>query len=233
MDSNCWFFLRRPGGLSSFYNSPDRETSRTPPRPLHCLTWTLHHHPSLCVSTHTESHSWVGKHSKLGLTPGVSRGHALFSCQTIWRSDWLIAVLSCFQKAPLCCCNCPIMSAYTSTYLHTHLRSHAHITETHTLSQPNDLIGVNCIMTVVNWTCVRGHPGLSGEGGRGGGGKMSGRCEKEDQLSESVSVAAPSLCCPIWNHPWPNYRSGPAGMTYTFLHKNSFLVCRHKHKGSL
>lgn len=29
---------------------------------------------------------------------------------------------------------------------------------------PDDLIGVNCIMTVVNWVWVRGDIGLSGRG---------------------------------------------------------------------
>lgn len=29
---------------------------------------------------------------------------------------------------------------------------------------PDDLIGVNCIMTVVNWAWVRGDMGLSGGG---------------------------------------------------------------------
>lgn len=60
--------------------------------------------------------------------------------------------------------------------------------------QPNDLIGVNCIMTVVNWTGVRGDTGLSGEGD---GERMLTRCERKagifilsqpPSLSSSVSV---------------------------------------------
>lgn len=60
--------------------------------------------------------------------------------------------------------------------------------QTHTFLQPNDLIGVNCIMTVVNWTWVRGDAGLSGEGD---GERMLGRCKRKAETS-NASLSFPT-----------------------------------------
>ena len=89
--------------------------------------------------------------------------------------------------------------------MHTHTETH-----THTFLQANDLIGVNCIMTVVNWTWVRGDTGLSGVGD---GERMLRRCERKAGTSipsYSLSFSSPLS---ILSHPWPDCRSWPVGMT--------------------
>lgn len=65
------------------------------------------------------------------------------------------------------------------TSMHIDADTHTH---THTFLQPNDLIGVNCIMTVVNWTGVRGDIGLSGYGD---GERMLRRCAREVHTSRT------------------------------------------------
>ncbi len=80
----------------------------------------------------------------------------------------MIAVLSASKRLP-----CAAVIALSSVRTHIHISNahtvmHVHAcrhTHTHTYSySPNDLIGVNCIMTVVNWSWVRGDTGFSGEG---------------------------------------------------------------------
>lgn len=70
-----------------------------------------------------------------------------------------------------------------NTLMHTSMHIHAD-THTHTFLQPNDLIGVNCIMTVVNWSWVRGGVGLSGYGD---GERMLRRCARKVQQTSFLS----------------------------------------------
>lgn len=68
---------------------------------------------------------------------------------------------------------------HTSMHIDAYMQIHTH-KHTHTFLQPNDLIGVNCIMTVVNWTWVRGDIGLSGYGD---GERMLRRCARKVRTS--------------------------------------------------
>lgn len=93
---------------------------------------------------------------------------------------------------------------------------HAHTCRrTHTFLQPNDLIGVNCIMTVVNWTWVRGDTGLSGEGD---GERMLRRCERKAGTSSPSQSPSLSSSVPILSNPWPDCRSWPGDDIHIHTH---------------
>lgn len=75
--------------------------------------------PSLCLLLHTQRAipEWVNR-VNWGWPPRVSRGHALFSCQSHMKADWLIAVLSTSKRLP-----CAAVIALSCMCAHIHMLS--------------------------------------------------------------------------------------------------------------
>lgn len=80
--------------------------------------------PTLCLLLHTQRAipEWVNR-VNWGWPPRVSRGHALFSCQSHMKADWLIALLSTSKRLP-----CAAVIALSCMGAHTQMLSaHTHM----------------------------------------------------------------------------------------------------------